>query len=198
LDWKTYRALPEWVTVREARVRVAQPGFRTRSVVVVTTLLDPRQATTEDLAELYRARWHAELDLRAIKSGMQMRELRGKTPEMVRKEVWAHVLAYNLVRAVMAQAAARHGLLPRSISFTGAAQTLAAFRPLLELRAAGGPADRVRLYHDLLDAVAAHRVADRLDRYEARVRKRRRNHYGWLTWPRAEMKRRMTKRGPEK
>src|SRR5215207_3661101 len=83
LDWPTYKAMPESIEVRECRVRVAQAGFRTRSVVVVTTLLDPRQVSKEDLAELYRARWHAELDLRAIKSGMQMRELRGKTPDMV-------------------------------------------------------------------------------------------------------------------
>jgi hypothetical protein len=198
LDRDTYRALPDWVTVRECRVRVAQPGFRTRSVVVVTTLLDPRQATPDDLAELYRARWHAELDLRALKAGMQMRELRGKTPETVRKEVWAHVLAYNLVRTVMAQAAAAHGLPPRSISFTGAMQTLGAFRPLLERRAAGGVEGRVRLYHDLLDAIATHRVAGRPDRYEPRVKKRRRNHYGWLTRPRAEMKREMAKRRTEK
>ena len=138
LDWKTYRARPEWITVREVRVLVAQPGFRTRSVVVVTTLLDPQQVTKDDLAELYRARWNNELDLRSIKSSMQMRELRCKTPELVRKEVWTHVLAYNLIRTVMAQAAAEHDLLPRSISFTGTLQTLVAFQPLLELRATRG------------------------------------------------------------
>src|SRR6516165_3605022 len=92
LDRAAYRALPESITVREARVRVRQPGFRTKSIVVVTTLLDPKQTTKEDLAALYRARWNAELDLRAIKSAMQMRELRCKTPELVRKEVWAHIL----------------------------------------------------------------------------------------------------------
>jgi hypothetical protein len=119
LDRAAYRALPDSITVREARVQVLQPGFRTKSVVVVTTLLDPRQTTTEDLAALYRARWNAELDLRSIKAAMQMRELRGKTPQLVRKEVWAHALAYNLIRTVMAQAAGRHGVLPRSISFTG-------------------------------------------------------------------------------
>jgi hypothetical protein len=194
LDWAAYRALPDAITVREVRVRVAQPGFRTKSVVVVTTLLDPRQTTKEDLAELYRARWNVELDLRSIKSGMQMRELRGKTPEMVHKEVWAHVLAYNLIRTVMAQAAARQDVVPRSISFTGTLQTVAAFQPLLTLGTAGGTADRLRLYHDLLDAIAAHRVADRPDRYEPRVKKRRRNHYGWLTQPRAETKHRMAKR----
>jgi Transposase DDE domain len=193
LDRETYRALPEFITVRETRIRVPQPGFRVRSVVVVTTLLDPRQATKEDLAALYRARWNAELDLRSIKSAMQMRELRCKTPELVRKEVWAHLLAYNLLRTVMAQAAAKHGIVPRSISFTGAMQTLEAFQPLLEFRAARDAAGRLRLCHDLLDAIATHRVADRPDRYEPRVKKRRRNHYGWLTEPRAVIKRKMAK-----
>ena len=101
--------------------------------MVVTTLLDPTQTTKEDLATLYRARWNNELDLRSLKSTMQMGELRCKTPELVRKEVWAHVLAYNLIRTVMAQAAARHGVVPRTISFKGAMQTLEAFQPLLEL-----------------------------------------------------------------
>jgi hypothetical protein len=198
LDREAYRALPESITVREARVRVAQPGFRTRSVVVVTTLLDPRQATKEDLAALYRARWNAELDLRAIKSAMQMRELRCKTPELVRKEVWAHILAYNLIRTVMAQAAARHDIPPRSISFTGAMQTLEAFQPLLDLRAARDAAGRLHLYHDLLDAIASHQVTDRPDRYEPRLKKRRRNYYDWLTEPRAKIKRKMAKGLTEK
>src|ERR671925_288182 len=159
LDREAYHALPDFITVRETRVRVRQPGFRTRSVVVVTTLLDPQQATKEDLAALYRARWHNELDLRSLKSAMQMRELRCKTPELVRKEIWAHVLAYNLIRTVMAQAAATHGMAPRSISFKGAMQTLEAFQPLLEFRADQDPAQRLRLYQDLLHAIATHEVA---------------------------------------
>jgi len=194
LDWKTYKALPEFITIRETRIRVTQPGFRTRSFVVVTTLTDAQQTTKEDLATLYRARWNNELDLRSIKSTMQMRELRCKTPELVRKEVWAHVLAYNLLRTVMAQAAARHDITPRSISFTGAMQTLKAFQPLLEFGAsAADAAARLQLYHELLDAIATHRVGDRPDRYEPRLKKRRRNYYDWLTKPRAEMKRKMAK-----
>jgi hypothetical protein len=193
LDREAYQALPESITVREARVAVLQPGFRTRSVVVVTTLLDPRQATKEDLATLYRARWNAEVDLRCIKSAMRMRELRCKTPELVRKEVWAHVLAYNLLRTVMAQAAVTHDIPPRSISFTGAMQTLEAFQPLLEGRAARDAAGRTRLYRELLAAIASHRVGDRPDRYEPRLKKRRRNYYDWLTEPRAEIKLKMAK-----
>jgi hypothetical protein len=193
LDREEYHALPEFVTVRETRIRVFQPGFRTRSIVVVTTLLDPKQTTKEDLATLYRARWHNELDIRSLKSAMQMGELRCKTPELVRKEVWTHILAYNLIRTVMAQAAARHGVAPRTLSFTGAMQTLEAFQPLLEFAAAQDAAGRLRLCHDLLDAIATHRVGDRPDRYEPRLKKRRRNNYDWLTEPRAEIKRKMAK-----
>jgi hypothetical protein len=124
---------------------------------------------------------------------MQMRELRCKTPALVRKEIWTHALAYNLLRTVMAQAAATHGMGPRSISFKGTLQTLEAFQPLLEVRTAQDPAQRFRLYQDLLHAIATHRVADRPDRFEPRAKKRRRNHYNWLTKPRAEIKRKMAK-----
>jgi hypothetical protein len=193
LDWKTYKSLPESIMIRETRVHVAQPGFRTKSIVVVTTLLDAQQTTKEDLATLYRARWNNELDLRSIKSTMQMRELRCKTPELVHKEIWTHVLAYNLIRTVMAQAASRHHVEPRSISFKGAIQTLEAFQPLVETQAVRDSTYRLRLYQHLLNAIASHRVADRPDRYEPRVKKHRRNHYGWLTKPRAQLKRQMAK-----
>jgi Transposase DDE domain len=193
MDWQTYKSLPESITVREVRIRVTQRGFRTKWIVVVTTLLDPRQTTKEDLANLYRARWNNELDLRSIKSTMQMHHLRCKTPDLVHKEIWTHILAYNLIRTVIAQAAATHDLLPRSISFKGACQTLEAFQPVIELQAAHSAAQRLRLYQDLLGAIATHRVADRPDRFEPRVKKQRRNHYGWLTRPRADFKRDMAK-----
>ena len=98
MDRTTYHALPEYVTVREIRFHVEQPGFRSKSIVVVTTLLDPQQATKEDLARLYRARWNNELDLRSIKSTMQMDILRCKAPELVRKEVWTHILIRTIWR----------------------------------------------------------------------------------------------------
>ncbi len=197
VDRPTYNTLPDSITVREVRVRVVQAGFRTRSVVVVTTLLDPAQASREELASLYRARWNNELDLRSIKVTLQMDVLRCKTPDLVRKEIWIHVLADNLIRTVMAQAAAAHDAAPRSISFTGAMQTLVAFQPLLA-HGVAGPADRLRLYRDLLAAVAAHRVGGRPDRYEPRLRKRRWSQYDWLTKPRAELKRRMANRVTQK
>ncbi|MEZ6073672.1 MAG: transposase [Pirellulales bacterium] len=90
-----------------------------KHAVIVTTLLDPTEHTKADLAELYRQRWHNELDLRSIKTTMQMDILRCKTPELVRKEVWTHILAYNLIRTIMAKAAVQHDIQPRTISFKG-------------------------------------------------------------------------------
>jgi hypothetical protein len=147
VDRKTYNELPEAITVREARFRVEQAGSRTRSIVVVTTLLDPGQATREELAELYRARWNNELDLRSIKVTLQMGRLRCKTPELVRKEIWAHVLAYNLIRTAMARAAAGARVAPRSISFKATLQVLEAFRPLIADRAGRG-AVRLAALHE--------------------------------------------------
>ena len=151
------------MTVRECRVRIDQPGFRVRCLVLATTLLDAEAFTKDDLAQLYRSRWSAELDLRTLKTTLQMEMLRCKTPELVRKEIWTHILAYNLIRTIMAQAATKHGLQPRTISFKGAVQTLAAFQPLIAIQGQGDSTFRMNLYDQLLDAVAVHRVADRPD-----------------------------------
>src|SRR5262249_46289417 len=144
----------------------------------------PEQASKEELASLYRARWNNELDLRSIKATLQMDVLRCKTPDLVRKEIWAHVLAYNLIRTVMAQAAAGEGVPPRSISFKATLQVLEAFRPLIAYQAHRGAAHRAALYEQLLRAIAMHRVADRPDRFEPRMAKRRPKRYDRLTRPR--------------
>ena len=189
VDQKTYDALPDFLTVRELRVSVEQLGFRTRSIIVVTTLLDPQEFAKRDLAQLYRARWHQELDLRSIKITLQMDILRCKSPELVRKEIWTHVLAYNLIRTVMAQAAAKHGIEPRSISFKGTLQTLEAFQPLIDFQDHRGSSYRLTLYQRLLDAIVVHRVADRPDRFEPRKKKRRPKPYDRLMKSRYEAKR---------
>lgn len=181
-------AMPRFITVREARVRIVQPGFRTRSMVIVTTLLDPTEYSKEDLADLYRARWNNELDLRTIKSVMQMDCLRCKTPELVRKEIWTHALAYNLIRTIMAQAASMHAMEPRSISFKGTLQTLEAFQPMIAMRGQSNSTTRQEFYELLLAAIAAHRVADRPNRFEPRRHKRRHKHYVPLAVPRQEAK----------
>ncbi len=130
IDTPTYNLLPESLSVRECRVKIAQPGFRVRVIVIATTLLDHVAYPLSELAELYRARWNAELDLRSLKQTMQMDVLRCKTPELVRKELWTHILAYNLIRAILAQTANKHNIQPRSLSFKGAMQTLEAFQPV--------------------------------------------------------------------
>ena len=198
IDREAYAALPASLTVRECRVRVGRPGFRTRVVVVATTLLDAEAYAADDLAQLYRARWNAELDLRSLKQTLQMDVLRCKTPELVRKELWAHVLAYNLIRAIAAQAATRHGVEPRSIGFKAVAQALEAFQPAMALRGDHDAAVRRELGQWLLDAAAAHRVGDRPDRYEPRRRKRRPKPYDRLMKPRHEAKRAMLKGVREK
>jgi len=193
IDRKTYNSLPDFLTVRELRIRVEQPGFRTKTIIVVTTLLDSEEFAKSDLADLYRASWNNELDLRSIKITLQMDILRCKTPELVRKEIWTHILAYNLIRTIMAQAATKHGIEPRSISFKGTLQTLEAFQPLIAFQGQCGSSFRMNLYQHLLDAIAVHRVADRPDRFEPRKRKRRPKKYDKLIKPRHETKRDMVK-----
>ena len=193
IDRKTYRSLPDYITVRETFIRVEQPGFRTRRIIVVTTLLDAKQTTKEDLAFLYRARWNQELDLRSIKISLQMDILRCKTPELVRKEVWTHILAYNLIRTIIAQAASEFEIQPRTISFKATVQTLKAFQPVIAILGRRDTAFRRELYEQILIAIASHEVANRPDRSEPRLRKRRPKKYYYLMKPRAEAKREMLK-----
>jgi len=189
IDRETYDALPEFLMIRECRVCVQQPGFRIKTLIVATTLLDAEKFTKNDLAQLYRARWNAELDLRSLKQTLQMDVLRCKTPELVRKELWTHILAYNLIRTIVAQAATKHGIKPRSISFKGAVQTLEAFQPVIAMQGEHVGVFRMQIYQQLLDAIAIHRVADRPDRFEPRRKKRRPKPYDRLMKPRQEAKR---------
>jgi len=198
IDRETYDTLPAFLLVRECRVQVKQRGFRVQTLIIATTLLDPVEFTKEDLATLYRRRWHAELDLRSLKQTLQMDILRCKTPELVRKELWTHILAYNLIRTIIAQAASKHGIEPRSISFKGTVQTLEAFQPVLALMGEDDSEFRRTLYEQLLDAIASHRVGDRPDRYEPRRTKRRPKRYDRLMKPRKEAKREMLKGVREK
>jgi putative transposase len=174
-DWMSsqqYAAMPAELTLREVRVRVAQPCGRTRSLVVVTTLLDAEQYPAEEIASLYRRRWQAELHLRSIKVVLQMDHLRCKTPERVRNEFYMHLVAYNLIRGVMAAAAQQADKSPWEISFKGALQTLGQFLPQLS-----GKAATETWCKDLLTAIAAHRIGHRPDRFEPRRVKRRPKHY---------------------
>lgn len=131
---------------------------------------------------------YAELDLRALKQTLQMDVLRCRSPEMVRKEVWAHLLAYNLLRGLMAQAAQAAGVLPVQLSFKGALQVVQAFAAVLWT---AGAAELEELCRRLREAVGGERVCDRPNRYEPRARKRRPKQYPLLTKPRYKAKARL-------
>jgi hypothetical protein len=189
-DWMSpaeYAAMPRKLKLREIRVRVQDATKRTRELFIVTTLLDHTIYTRVDIGDLFRQRWHAELDLRSIKSTMRMDMLRTKTPEMVRKEVAMNFLAYNLIRGVMAEAARGRDVQPRELSFNGARQTIRAFEAGHFYQPKQIAADLPRL----LDLIIQKRVGDRPDRYEPRAIKRRPKPYRLLRMPRWEAKRRI-------
>jgi Transposase DDE domain len=179
-----YRLYPEVLLMRQVTVDARDKENRTERFEVVTTILDA-SIDGAQIGDLYERRWEGEVDIRSIKSVMQMDVLRCKTPEMVRKEIWAHLLAYNLLRTVMAVAAGEKGLEPRQVSFKGAKQAVTAFAPKLE---AARPKDRPALIDAMLEVIAYHRVGDRPGRWEPRARKRRPKPGARLTQPRAEAK----------
>jgi hypothetical protein len=183
MDKRTYERMPESIELREVLVQVDQPGFRTESLVVVTTLCDAETRTAGEIAELYRGRWLAELDLRAIKMTLDMDVLRCKTPGMVCREVWTHLLAYNLIRRSILQSAQASGCSPRELSFTAALQAIAASWTVAVLATPN-------LFDVLVNAhlanLAGHRVGNRPDRVEPRAVKRRPKPHRLLTKPRAE------------
>jgi Transposase DDE domain len=164
-----YRTYPESLTMRQVSVDARGKDNRAEQFKVVTTILDAAIDGSQ-IGELYERRWDGEVDIRSIKSTMKMDILRCKTPEMVRKEIWAHLLAYNLLRTVMAVAANENDVEPRKVSFKGAKQALTAFAPKLE---AARPEQRAKLVDAMLKAVAYQRVGNRPGRWEPRARKRR-------------------------
>jgi Transposase DDE domain len=175
-----YRKYPESMLMRQVAVDARGRNNRAEQFHVVTTLLDA-SIDGGQIGNLYERRWDGEVDIRSIKATMKMDILRCKTPEMVHKEVWAHLLAYNLLRTVMAVAASESNVEPRAISFKGAKQTLTAFAPKLE---GACPEQRAGLVDAMLKAVAYHRVGDRPGRWEPRARKRRPKPGARLTQPR--------------
>jgi len=169
-----YATLPEQLTLREVCIRVVQKGKRTEVLTVVTSLLDPKEYPLEDIADLYRRRWQAELNLRSLKSVLQMDHLRCKKPHRVRNEFFMHMVGYNLIRGVMARAAFESKRLPWEISFKGTLQTLNQYLPVL----LASPLEN--WWSGLMKAVATHIVGDRPDRFEPRRVKRRPKPYRLL------------------
>lgn len=190
-DWMEsteYERIPETLEVRVIRFTIHEPGRRTREIEVVTTLTDAEVYSRDDIAQLYGFRWNSELDIRSIKSTLNLDHLRCKKPSMVLAEVWATILAYNLIRTTAAGAAALHDKQPRRISFTAACQYILSTWMLLS--AGRTPAAALREIHlRLLDQIASCEVANRPGRFEPRVIKRRRHRYPLMKQPRAELRR---------
>ena len=178
-----WRELPAELVVRIVRFHVAVPGFRTENVVLVTTLLDEQAYPDAALAALYRRRWAVELCFRDIKTTLGLDVLRCRTPKLVEKEIWLQVMAYNLVRALMLEAAWTHGVELERLSFKGTVDTLRQWTPLF------APTMFVfkQARAELLRVIAADQVPLRPNRSEPRARKRRPKNYQLLTKPRRSM-----------
>ena len=182
-DWMTqatYEQAPETLTVRELRA-----GGKT----LITTLLCPKLTSKADLKLLYRDRWHVELDLRNIKTTLGMDRLSCLHPNMALKEIWVYLLAYNLIRMMMAHAARQVHCLPRQLSFKHTVQICIAL-----------PQHRELMLHDdrrelLFELIAQQRVGNRPDRVEPRAVKRRPKNYPLLTEPRDIARAKIRKHG---
>jgi hypothetical protein len=179
MDEETYKEFPEHLEIREVFVQNSQKGFRTKGRILITTFLEPKFASAQILSNLYDNRWSVEIDLRSIKDVMHMGVLRGKTPEMVRKEIWAHLLAYNLIRKIMAQAAVIYKKQPRQLSFKLTLQLLEAFRAMGIFQE-----NNQISYSQFLRAVVNKTIGNRPGRQEPRRIKRRPKPYPLLMKPR--------------
>jgi hypothetical protein len=183
MDQATYDALPEVLEMREIRYNVVQPGYRSQTITIATTLTDVETYSKEDIAGLYGFRWNSELDIRSIKQSLNLCHVRCKSPEMVRKELWTTLLGYNLIRTTAAAAALLHDKQPRQISFTGTCQYVLSSWMLLSCRLLAANVLE-RHCRQMLAQIAACEVANRPGRLEPRVLKRRRHGYKLMQQPR--------------
>ena len=181
-DW---RRAPQTLTLRQVFVTITIPGFRTQSLVVVTTLTDPIRYPADEIAKLYLRRWSVELFFRDIKITLGMDVLRCQTPDMVRKEIIMHAIAYNLIRALMQQAAALYHVPIERLSFKGSVDTLRQWADPLNA-ASDKPREQARLFNQLLQILSETIVPLRPNRAEPRVRKRRPKAYPLMTKPRRD------------
>jgi len=183
LTRKEYDQLPNTIWVREVEVTIQRPAFRTKHVILATTLTDCEIYTKDDLAELYLRRWEAELNLRHLKTTLKMEMLKSKTPEMGYKEVWAHLLLYNLIRRVMWEAGTLHNVPPLRISFKGTLDRIDVFLPQL---AAATDYKKHSLYTFLLWTISQDIVPRREGRIYQRCIKRRRKPFPLMQMSRSE------------
>lgn len=185
---ENFSRLPKTLTLRAIKYYIAPPGYRTKHVILITTLLDEKLYPATEIMRLYGLRWDVELDLRHLKTTLGMDVLRSLTPQMVRKEIYAYLLAYNLLRTVMWEAGTTYGTNPLRLSLQGTRQHLNNFTEQL---ATTSIKKRQQLYHTLLELIAHKPVPKRSGRHEPRVRKRRPKAYPLMRQPRVELRRQL-------
>jgi hypothetical protein len=181
-----WRRLPQTLSVRMVRFTLEMPGYRTRSVTLITTLLDPELYPAAELAELYARRWRIELWFRDIKTSMGMETLRCLSPKMVHKELEMFFIAYNLIRCLMAEAAQTYQVEIQRLSFKGTVDSLRQFAAAIAQ--ARSRKKKNQLMARLVELIARDKVPERPGRREPRAVKRRPKPYQKLNRPRHQMK----------
>ena len=186
LSPEEWAALPPQITVRVLKVQVQRKGCRTHQLTLVTTLLDPVKYPAVEVAAAYLRRWRLELCLDDLKTTLGMETLRCLSPQMVAKELLAFLIAHNLLRWIMAQAARQHAVDLDRISFTG---TLNAFRHFATVIGQAKTAKKRRqIWDELLRTLAEDLVPERPGRREPRAIKRRPKTYPLLNQPRHQFR----------
>ena len=181
-----WNLLPEVTRLRQIKINVEIPGFRSREIYLVTTLLDPEKYPADAIRDLYLKRWDVELFFRDIKITSGMDILRCKTPGMIYKEILMHAIAYNCVRRIMLEAAEEADVPVRSVSYKGALQAIRNWAPHLN-QAKISQAERFRLISELYACITQTTLCHRPGRSEPRAKKRRPKNYHLLTNPRHKM-----------
>jgi hypothetical protein len=183
---KLWRSLPDQITLRLIRFPVSLPGFRTQELILVTTLLDPLAYPAAELAGLYLRRWRVELFLRDIKTTLRLEVLSCKSPQMLHRELFLHLIAYNLIRCLMVEAASIHDVDLERISFKGSVDSLRHYS--LVIARARSRRQQIELINDMLAALASDPLPDRPHRIEPRSLKRRPKDFPFLIKPRAKLR----------
>ena len=188
ISQKDFDSVPENLVVREIHAYICIPGFRTKEIIVVTTLLDAIEYPAHDILQLYDERWSAEINLKHIKTTLGMDILSCKTPAMVRKEIYTYLLAYNLLRTIMYQAGTLFNKEPVRLSLQAARQHLGNFTTEL-IHKTKGRAQKI--YRIMLETVADSYQKARVGRVEPRVKKRRPKAYPLMQEPRHVLRNKM-------
>ena len=164
-----YQECDAFILVRHVSYAVTRKSFRVKRIILATTLLDAAKDTAQELADLYCRRWEVELDIRSLKTHMQMEHLRCESPEMVYKEVYAHMIAYNLIRDLIVHTSINYNTSPTRLSHKGAVQALNAFAEKLNRDSNNIKALESAVYESIME----HTVGDRKPRVDPREIKRR-------------------------